>query len=615
MTLTEVLPWTFLFTIPGLLLGSTGLVRKPGIASLLGPLAILGCAVAWLLGYGGPSTVALADWLPFVPDGRFLLRVDGLTAFMLAILGLIATCVYVYSLGYLEDDPGIRRFFAFLDVFVGAMALLVTAGNLTVLLIGWTGVGMTSYFLISFWRNRPRTLNAGLQAIAANAVGDGALILAAVLVPAGCGDLTTLQSSACVAGLGGAPLLAALIIVAASAKSAQGPLYFWLPSAMAGPTPISALIHAATMVAAGVYLLARTHALLALTPDAMAATAALGVATALFGALMALRQSNLKKGLAYSTVSQLGYMFAGIGFGVPFAAIFHLGSQAFFKALLFLTAGVVIHALAGDEELESMGGLGRALPVATVSFFVGSIALFGLPLTSGAFSKDAILDGGFRFSEPLAWCLVAGVFLSGLYIGRLFFATFYARPHTVLGQTENVGKPAHEPAVAHAGETVLRLDEKEALLGPPGELRQQAPPIVLPDGRHLHRPSGLLLWPLLPLALGSILFGYVQFPSGALGQILAPALGSAEPLGLASGPGLIAALLGLAGFVVAGAWQVRRQVAIRPLPEGYGWVDWAAAASMRLADGFGAVQNGRTGRYVIATVLGFAAILAAGLKA
>ncbi|MBV8087087.1 MAG: NADH-quinone oxidoreductase subunit L, partial [Chloroflexi bacterium] len=231
--MTQLLSWTFLFTIPGLLLGSTGVVRRPGIASIPGVAAILACALGWLLGGGQPATVALANWLPFVPDGRFLLRIDALSAFMLAILGIVALCVYVYSIGYLEGDPGIRRFFAFLDVFVGAMALLVAAGNLAVLLIGWTGVGMTSYFLISFWRERPGSLNAGLQAIAANAVGDGALILAAVLVPAGCGDLTTLQTPGCTGSLGGAALLGALVVLAASAKSAQGPLYFWLPSAMA----------------------------------------------------------------------------------------------------------------------------------------------------------------------------------------------------------------------------------------------------------------------------------------------------------------------------------------------------------------------------------------------
>jgi len=608
--MTDILPWAFLFMIPGLLLGSTGLVKKPGVASIPGVAAMLACAVAWLLGAGKPATLELGGWLPFVPDGRFFLWMDGLAAFMLALLGLVALCVYVYSLGYLEDDPGIRRFFAFLDVFVGAMALLVTAGNLAVLLIGWMGVGMASYFLISFWRDRPRTLNAGLQAIAANAVGDGALILAVVLVPAGCGGLTTLHSAGCTAGLGGAPLLAALIIIAASAKSAQGPLYFWLPSAMAGPTPISALIHAATMVAAGVYLLARTHALLALTPAAMAATASLGVATALFGAVLALRQSDLKKGLAYSTVSQLGYMFAAIGFGAPFAAMFHLGSQALFKALLFLAAGVVIHALAGEQELEGMGGLARALPSATLGFLAGAVALFGLPLTAGAFSKDAILDGAFAYSAPLAWCLVAGVFLSGLYIGRLFFAAFCAQPRLHAG--DEAGGD-HEPVAAHAeGDPVLAPAEKEALLGPPGLEPGQL--TVDAAGRRLHRISPTMLWPLLPLAIGSILFGYLQFPLGGLGQVLGPALGPSEVQGLASGRGLLAALLGLVGFVAAGVWQMQRRVAIKPLSAGYGWVDWAGGASVRLANGLASVQNGRAGRYVLAMVLGLAAILFAGLK-
>lgn len=589
--MTWLLPWAFLFTLPGLLLGSTGIIKRPGVASIPGVVALLGCSVAWLLGAGQPATVQLGSWLPFLPDGRFFLRVDGLTAFMLAVLGIISVCVYIYSLGYMEEDAGIRRFFAFLDVFVGAMALLVTAGNLAVLLIGWTGVGMTSYFLISFWRERPRTLNAGLQAIAANAVGDAALILAAVLVPNGCGDLLTLQSPACTSGFGGAALLGAFLLIAASAKSAQGPLYFWLPSAMAGPTPISALIHAATMVAAGVYLLARTHLLLALTPALMASIAALGVFTALFGAVVALWQSNLKKGLAYSTVSQLGYMFAAIGFGVPFAAMFHLGSQALFKAVLFLSAGVVIHSLAGEEELEGMGGLAKALPGAMLAFLAGSISLFGLPLTAGAFSKDAILDGGFgssfAFYQVLAWLLVIGVFLSGLYIGRLFFATFFVQPRrwrTAHGEAENTAEPEHEPVESHTG-------------------------------RHSHRVAGTLTWPLLPLAIGSLLFGYAQFPLGGLGHILAPALGTVDVQTFATTQGLIAAALGIVGFLIAGAWQLRREVAIKPRPEGYGWVDWAAGASVSVANGVASIQNGRAGRYVLALVLGFAAILFAGLKA
>src|SRR6266851_9674024 len=513
--MTQVLPWAFLVTLPGLVLGSTGVIKKPGVASIPGVLTLLGCAVAWLLGAGQPSTVELGGWLPFVPDGRFLLRVDGLTAFMLAVLGLISACVYVYSLGYLEDDPGIRRFFAFLDVFVGAMALLVTAGNLAVLLIGWTGVGMTSYFLISFWRNRPGTLYAGLQAIAANAVGDGALILAAVVVPSGCGDLTTLQNPACTPGVGGVPLLAALIIVAASAKSAQGPLYFWLPSAMAGPTPISALIHAATMVAAGVYLLARTHAVLALSPAAMAATAALGVVTALFGGLMALRQSNLKRGLAYSTVSQLGYMVAGNGIGAPFAGLFHLFTHASFKALLFLAAGIVIHGANGRESLNALRGLGRFFPFSRVGFLIGSLALIGTPLiTAGSFSKDAIIDAAIAKQPVIGWLLLAGVILTGLYIGRLFSIVYLAPPVDV-------------HAVHHDAES--------------------------------ERPMN---WSLVPLMVGAIAFGWL---GSWLQATLAPPLGEIEALPPPIDPrGLLAFALGALGFGLAWWYFIRRAPAVAP---------------------------------------------------
>ncbi len=563
--MSQVLAWGFLLVIPGLLLGSTGAVKRPGLASIPGVAVLLSISIAWLAGAGQPATVELDNWLPFLPDGRFLLRVDALSAFMLAVLGLVAICVYVYSLGYMEGDPGIRRFFAFLDVFVGAMALLVVAGNLAVLLIGWTGVGMTSYFLISFWREKPRTLNAGLQAIAANAVGDAALILTAVVVPSGCGDLTTLQTPSCTAGIGGAALLAALLIVAASAKSAQGPLYFWLPSAMAGPTPISALIHAATMVAAGVYLLARTQLVLSLSPIALSAVAALGVATALFGAVMALRQSNLKKGLAYSTVSQLGYMFAAIGFSAPFAAIFHLGSQAMFKALLFLSAGAVIHALGGKEELSDMGDLARHMPGVRLAFLVGACSLFGFPLTAGYFSKDAIVDAGLERFPALAWLLVIGVLLSGWYIGRLFFATFHGKASQAAGE------------------------------------------------RQLHPISRLLTWPLVPLAAGSVLFGYVNFPSGWLARLLVPTTSASTSQPFITGAGVVALALGLIGFAGAGWWEQRqaRSVAALPRPS---WTDWAGAASVKLSTSVAAIQNGRTGRYVLATVLGLAVILVAGLK-
>ncbi|MBV9543934.1 MAG: NADH-quinone oxidoreductase subunit L, partial [Chloroflexi bacterium] len=318
--MTALLAWAWVFTLPGLLLTALGVPadnRKAGYASLAGPPVMLVVAVIAFL-QGGSYSVEFQNWLPFLPDGSFRSLADPLSAFMLAILGFVATLVYVYSLGYMAEDPGRRRFFAYLDLFVGAMALLVLAGDLAVLLIGWTGVGISSFLLISFWRDREGTLGAGLQALAANAVGDAALLIAAAFVPRGCGALVTLNTSQCTSGPGGAELIAVLLFVAAAAKSAQGPLYFWLPNAMAGPTPISALIHAATMVAAGVYLLVRTHALIEEAPTVALWIAIIGVVTALAASVASFFQGNFKKGIAYSTVAQLGYMFAAVGVGAPF---------------------------------------------------------------------------------------------------------------------------------------------------------------------------------------------------------------------------------------------------------------------------------------------------------
>jgi NADH-quinone oxidoreductase subunit L len=503
--------------------------------------------------------VRLAGWLPFLPDGAFHLRLDGLAAVMLVVVGLVSFCVYVYSLGYMAGDPGQRRFFVYLDFFVASMALLVLAGNLAVLVIGWAGVGLASFLLISFWSDRPGTLGAGLEALAANAVGDAALLLAVVLVPKGCGDLVTLRD--CAARPGGEELLATLLLIAAAAKSAQGPLYFWLPSAMAGPTPVSALIHAATMVAAGVYLLVRTHELLALAPAVLLTTAWLGVFTALLSAIASLQQSNFKRGLAYSTVSQLGYMFASVGFGAPFAALFHLITHASFKALLFLSAGIVIHSMDGEEELSELGGLQRSLPAAHWSFLIGSLSLIGVPIiTAGAFSKDAVLEAGLHHSASgglLGALLVGGVFLTGLYIGRLYFAVFG---------------------------------------GPTGD-------------HHPHAPSGLLLWPLAPLAVGALTLGYLEFPGGQLAGLLSSSLGHAEGILLASPLGLLAGALGLAGFGAAYLWRQRAGADARLPAARLDWVEASAALGRALAAEVTASHSGRLGTYVLTSIVGTAAVL------
>ena len=578
--MSALLPWAWLFTLPGLFLTGLG-VGRPGLASLWGPAVMTAVAVGWLLGPRTPVEIVQPGWLPFLPNGAFHLRADGLAGVMLAVVGVVSLCVYVYSLAYMgppdETPSSQRRFFMYLDFFVASMAILVLAGNLAVLLVGWTGVGLASFLLISFWHGRaekhsdPRPLPAGLQALAANAIGDAALLMAIVLVPSGCGDLLTLQTSPCLAVPGGATLLASLILVAAAAKSAQGPLYFWIPSAMAGPTPVSALIHAATMVAAGVYLLVRTNALIAAAPAVALVTAIVGVATAIGGGLGSLQQSNFKRGLAYSTVSQLGYMFAAVGFAAPFAALFHLVTHASFKALLFLSAGVVIHARHGQEELAALGGLRRALPGAYTAFLIGSLALIGVPAFSGAFSKDAILEAAQQrdpFPPLLFFGLFGGVFLTGLYIGRLFFGVF------------------HGPR---------------------------------PDDEPIHQPSPLLLWPLLPLVIGALFLGYLEWPIPGLATVLGDTAGHAEPAHFTTPLGFFAGLLGLAGFALAG-WRGREQVAAERRevvekerePE-RGWVevvgDFGADLSGRLA----AAHTGHLGQYALASVLGIALILLIGL--
>ena len=568
----SLLAWVWVLPLVGLVLTALG-VGRPGTASLAGPLLVGLAGLLAALG-GAAAEVRLAGWLPFLPDPSFHLRLDGLSAAMLAVVGLVSFCIYLFSLAYMDvrdprtgelhAHPRKRLFFCELDFFLASMALLVLGGNLAVLLIGWAGVGLASYLLISFYRGDPHyhgeepPLQAGLKALAANAVGDAALLLAAVLVPAGCGDLTSLGSVRCTGGPGGADGLAWLILIAACAKSAQGPLYFWLPSAMAGPTPVSALIHAATMVAAGVYLLVRTENLFVAAPGVLLLTAWIGVITAVLSAVASLQQTNFKRGIAYSTLSQLGYMFAGVGFGAPFAAFFHLVTHASFKALLFLTAGTVLHANDGEERLVPLAGMQQRLPVARWLFLIGSLALIGIPVvTSGAFSKDGILEAGLQSQPPLGAILIASVLLTGLYVGRLYWIVFS---------------------------------------GPPTD-------------RPVHDPAPLLLWPLYPLALGALLLGYLEFPGHGLSRLLAEAVPHVEPVALISPVGLLAAVLGLVGFFGAKLWRERAGADARLAPLRLGWVGATAALGRGLAGEIAAVNSGRLSRLALTAALGVAVIL------
>lgn len=569
--MTALLAWAWAFTLPGLVLTSLGVPgdrRRAGIASVPGPIVLLVVATLALIS-GGSSAVVIPSWLPFLPDGAFRSVVDPLSALLLTIVGFVATFVYIYSLGYMADDAGRRRFFVYLDLFVATMALLVLAGNLAVLLIGWTGVGISSFLLITFYRNRD-TLGAGLQALAANAIGDAALLVAASILPTGCGAFASLGTPACSAVPGGADTLAWLLFIAAAAKSAQGPLYFWLPNAMAGPTPISALIHAATMVAAGVYLLARTSAVLSLSPTVSTWIAVIGVVTAIGASVGSLFQANFKKGIAYSTVAQIGYMFAGIGVGAPFAALFHLFTHASFKALLFLAAGVVIHGAGGREGLADLRGLGKLFPYSRWGFLIGSLALIGTPIvTAGAFSKDAILDSALNThtaSGPIVGYLLLGaVLLTGLYTGRLFGIVY--------------GAPIRDAHAAH--------HDPEA-----------------------ERPMNLSL---IPLMIGSIVFGYL---GSFLLTRLTPVFGEIEALpGLISLPGLAAFALGAIGFGLAYV-QVSRQPAAAERPayeepsyRAAPWVHALSEAGYAVSRGLTRVQSGALATYVLGSFVGLALIL------
>ena len=382
-----------------------------------------------LNGDGKPVTVTLFEWIAtadFHVNIAFL--VDSLTSIMLLIITGVGFLIHLYSMGYMHDDEGYAKFFSYLNLFVFFMLLLVLGDNYLVMFAGWEGVGLASYFLIGFWfKNQPYN-DAAKKAFIVNRIGDLGFILGIFLIYTTFG---TIQYSGV---FGGAlnftendPTIVAitlLLFVGAMGKSAQIPLYTWLPDAMAGPTPVSALIHAATMVTAGVYMIARSNLLYSLSPDTLGFVAIIGGATAVFAATIGIFQNDIKKVLAYSTVSQLGYMFLALGVGAFTGGVFHLITHAFFKALLFLGAGSVIHAMGGEQDIRKMGGLKKYVPITYMTFLVGTIAISGIPPFSGFFSKDEILAHAFQVN-PIFWVLgVLGSMMTTFYMFRLFYLTF-----------------------------------------------------------------------------------------------------------------------------------------------------------------------------------------------
>jgi NADH-quinone oxidoreductase subunit L len=472
-------------------LASLAMLGSFGVSVMAVRLLVAQPAGVHAIAYNGATWFASGDF-----EVPVALRLDPLSALMILVVTGIGFLIHVYSTAYMhEERPSeYARYFSYLNLFAAFMLILVLAANFLVMFVGWEGVGLCSYLLIGFSYQKPAAADAGKKAFIVNRVGDVGFILGVLLAFVRFGTLdfqavaTALSPLAPEAAFGTVSLVALLLLIGAAGKSAQIPLYVWLPDAMEGPTPVSALIHAATMVTAGVYLIGRNAVLFGHAPQVLLIVAVVGAATALWAGSIGLVQNDIKRVLAYSTVSQLGYMFLAMGVGAYAAGIFHLFTHAFFKALLFLGAGAVIHALAGEQDLRNMGGLKGELPITYWTFLVGALAIAGFPGLAGFFSKDEIL---FRtFASGHFWLWVVGTLtsiLTAFYMFRLVFLVFHGTPRV--------------------------------------------------EHRHVHDAPPAMAIPLILLAIGSALGGYVGVPGSLMGanrleHFLAP---SFEAMSVAGG--------------------------------------------------------------------------------
>jgi NADH-quinone oxidoreductase subunit L len=427
----------------------------------------------------------------------FALTVDRLTLIMLGVVTGVGFLIHLYSAGYMAHEDGYWRFFAYLNLFMFFMSILVLAESFLLLFVGWEGVGLASYLLIGFYFKKDSAANAGKKAFIVNRIGDFGFLLAMFLIVANFGSLNFTHVFSSISANpdwhgGILTAIALLLVVGAAGKSAQIPLYVWLPDAMEGPTPVSALIHAATMVTAGVYMVARCHTLFDRSPYALGVVAIIGAATAIFAACIGLVQHDIKRVLAYSTVSQLGYMFLACGVGAYEAGIFHLMTHAFFKALLFLAAGSVIHALSGEQDMRNMGGLRKRIPVTFWTMTMGVFAISGIPPLAGFFSKDDILFRAFVSPNPLGKLLwFVGLVTAGMtsfYMFRLWFKTFFG-PDRFDEHTQDHGAAVHS---RHDTHLVMEAGHNE--------------------GHDVHESPWIMLFPLVVLAILSVIGGWVGIP-------------------------------------------------------------------------------------------------------
>ena len=412
-----------------------------GIIGTIPPLVAFALSLQLFLNFDGQAQILpIADWIKVGSlEIPFAFQIDQLSILMLLVITGVGTLIHVYSIGYMSHDAGFGKFFAFLNLFVFFMLILVLGANFTVLFIGWEGVGLCSYLLIGFWNQKNSYGDAARKAFIMNRIGDLGFLVGIFLLIQDFGTtdyqtiFTAIQSGDYTTDLS---IIAFCLFIGAMGKSAQIPLFTWLPDAMAGPTPVSALIHAATMVTAGIYMVIRANALFELSPEVLHFVGWIGLATALLGAAIGLFQNDIKKVLAYSTVSQLGYMFMGLGASAYTASFFHVMTHAFFKALLFLGAGSVIHAMSDEQDIRRMGGLKSKMPITFITFMLGTIAIAGIPPFAGFFSKDEILASLYHH-DPVMWSLaILGSALTSFYMFRVFILTFY-------GEFRGTEKQAH----------------------------------------------------------------------------------------------------------------------------------------------------------------------------
>jgi len=476
---------------------------------------------------GGALTMHLWGW---IEAGRFHadmgLRVDALSGVMVMIVTGVGALIHLYSVGYMAHDEDFARFFTYMNLFALSMLILILADNLLMMFVGWEGVGLCSYLLIAFWYTNPQFAYNGRKAFVANRIGDAGFLLAMFTIVGTLGgahgvwtlNFAELRNNAALLGGTAATAACFLLLVAATGKSAQIPLYVWLPDAMVGPTPVSALIHAATMVTAGVYMIARLGFMFSMAPSVLDLVATVGGVTALFAATIAIVQPDIKKVLAYSTISQLGYMFLGVGSGAFASGIFHVMTHAFFKGLLFLCAGSVIHAMGGEQDMNKMGGLRKKVPITFATMFIATLAITAVPPFSGYFSKDLILESAYDSGHTWLWfsgVVTAG--LTSLYMFRLIFMTFF-------------GDSRVDAEVEH----------------------------------HIHESPAVMTIPLIVLAILATVGGWVNLPGGLLWgnafvRFLAPAVGTFHPMVEASASTLsiVASIASALGILIAYMLYIR----------------------------------------------------------